>query len=355
MTSTGRRPKKYSQAARVLRLLDILRSHHYGVTLCELAKSLAVTERQIRRDLDAITEAGHAVERPQLEGRAAARLVEAGRGAVRLSVRERYTLIAVRGVFDVLEDTPFREDVQSIFDKVVASLPHEHRDRIDTLGPRFTYLADGGTKRYRGREATMDALLTGVIHGNRVACTYTSAAGRRRRGELLPYAMVLYRHGLYIVGHLPRDAEKGVEPNGEARVFAAERFSRAKHLRGTSFELPADFCVRRYFNGAFGLFTGDGAHELVADFAAEVAHLIHARSWHPTQRLRKLDDGGVRLTLTVSEPTQLVQWLVGWGPWVRIIGPDTIRERVLTEHREAIANHEPGPRRPTSVPPPPID
>ena len=333
----------------MLRLLDVLGSHRRGAQLHALGETLGVTERQVRRDLDAIAEAGHEVERVEVDGRAGARLLNGKSAGVHLSLRERYTLLAVRGVFDVLEGTPFREDVQSIFDKVAASLPANHQQSLADLGARFTYVADGGTKRYRGKEATIDALLTGVIHQNRVACTYTSAAGRRRTGELEPYAMVIYRHGLYIVGRI---LQKGIE-DARVLVFAAERFARTRHLRGARFAVPEDFCVRNFFNGAFGVFVGNDRHHLVAEFAPEVAHLIHARTWHPSQKVRKLPDGGARLELTVSEPTQLVQWLVGWGPWVRVIAPDAVRDRVLEDHREAIAKASGARRRPTSVPPPP--
>src|SRR5688572_20598588 len=104
MAKLGRRQGKYRQATRVLQLVDFLRARRYGATLVELAEEMGVTDRQVRRDLEVLEEAGY---EPELsltgDGRTRVRLPSAQGRAVPLSVRERYGLLAVRRVFDVLQ------------------------------------------------------------------------------------------------------------------------------------------------------------------------------------------------------------------------------------------------------------
>lgn len=335
MAKAGRRKGGYSQAARLLRLLDLLGSRRYGTSISELASELGVTVRQMRRDLDAIEEAGHGLETVEASGRSAVRLAGNRALAIRLTQRERYALLAVGQAFDVFEDTPFHEDVKSILTKVQASLPIEEQRELENLGERLTYLPDGGTKLYRGKEDVIDALFTGVLRRCRVRTRYRGAATKASDRLLEPYAIVLYRQGLYAIGRaVDEDGELGPE-----RTYAVERFTRAEHVRGSRFKTPADFDVHQYFQGAFGVFRGGDPEKVVVDFSAAGRALVEARRWHPSQKLRRLPGGEVRLELRVSDLTQVAQWVIGWGPLARVREPRALVERVVREHKEALAQY----------------
>jgi DNA-binding transcriptional ArsR family regulator len=95
-------------------MLDRLRGRRRGVLIADLASEFEVTQRQVRNDLVALEEAGYTLEYGRQENRSTVILVEASSRAVPLTRRERYTLLAVRSMFDVLRDTPFYEDVASV-------------------------------------------------------------------------------------------------------------------------------------------------------------------------------------------------------------------------------------------------
>ncbi|MAQ13977.1 MAG: hypothetical protein CMN30_04175 [Sandaracinus sp.] len=325
MAKAGRKSGGYSQATRVLKLLDYLSGRRSGASFEEIAARFEVSSRQARRDVGALEEAGYYCEPVTVRGATGVRLIEGRPGAVRLTQRERYTLLAVRRVFDVLEGTPFAEDVQAIFDKVLASLP-EAPD--EALADRFVYLPDGGTKRYDDEGDILDALLTGVLRQQKVRCVYRSARGKDSEGTLSPYAVVLYRHGVYVVGTW--------KDYTDVRVYAAERFTDAEWLRGETFERPQAFDPDRYFEGAFGVFTGHERHRVVVELAPEVAHLVEHRQWHASQRVGPGADGWRRLELELSSLTQLTNWLVSWGPAVRVCEPASLGEAVLALHRAAV-------------------
>jgi predicted DNA-binding transcriptional regulator YafY len=328
----SRQKGKYNQTARVMRILDRLKAQPDGATLAVFAEEFAVTVRQIRRDLDALDQAGHSWEHVMLGKNPGVRLTERTGIDVTLSQRERYALFAARRVFDVLEGTPLHEDLHSIFDKLVATLPEEQKKELIRFGDRFVYLPDGGTKSYAEKDEVLDALFTGVLRRRWVQIAYRAKSGEITRGKLAPYAIVLYKQGLYAIGRVDSEPD-------HARTFAVERFQDAEAVRGEAFDMPDDFRVDRYFNGAFGIYLGDYTEHVVIDFAPEARELVEARTWHPSQKLQRLEDGGVRLELDVSDLIQVRNWAVGWGPLAIVRAPEKLVKHVEREHREAAAHY----------------
>jgi predicted DNA-binding transcriptional regulator YafY len=334
----GRHQGRYSQAARLFMLLDHLRGAGLGRTYDELATEFEVDRRQIRRDLEVLEQVGFPIDRQKMGGRVYVRLEPSTKPYIVLSLRQRYALLAARRVFDLLADTPFHEDIRAIYDKVVASLPEKDRIDIDQHQDKFVCLPVGGPKRYRHKQDVLDGLLTGVLHRLRVRFRYTSAGGRSHTGLLEPYAMVLYKQGLYVVG-------ANVEPEpppAAARVYAVERFTSAEHVKGSRFVVPPGFRVEDYFDGSFGIHLGEDRARAVIDFTPAVSELVRSRTWHPTQVLRPRPGGGLRLRMDVTNPTELCSWILSWGPQARVVEPPELIERVARELREAARQYAPG-------------
>ena len=112
--------------------------------------------------------------------------------------------------------------------------------------------------------------------------------------------MLLYRHGLYVVGCRARDPS-GAKDLGDWRrslgVFAVERFIDADHVRDRSFEVPPDFTITNVLHGASGIRVGDAAQALriAIEFSRDKAALVSVRRWHPTQVIEYGADGSVVL------------------------------------------------------------
>ncbi|HEU4729533.1 MAG TPA: WYL domain-containing protein, partial [Kofleriaceae bacterium] len=296
--------------SRALRVLDELRGFRRGRRLSEIARLVGASERTVRRDLDDLRSAGFEIESVAIEGRAGARLAERTYSSIAITRRERYTLLAIASLFDVLRGTPLWEDVSSLQRKLEQRMSPEERAEHASLGDRFAYVPDGGTKAYEGKEDILDALLTGVLSRRVVRFAYRDARGRERGGYLAPYTMILYKHGLYVVGCRLREAPDGkagraIEPGSSVAVWAVERFTEAEHLRKAAFTAPPGFRIAEILNGAFGIHvaTGQPPHRVVVEFSAEKAAFVRARAWHPTQTFEELPDQRVRLTFWCANLT----------------------------------------------------
>jgi predicted DNA-binding transcriptional regulator YafY len=321
--------------ARTLRVLDELRGFRRGRRLSELAAALDASERTIRRDLADLRAAGFEIEGVVLDGRAGARLVERTYSTIAITRRERYTLLAIASLFDVLRGTPLWEDVASLARKLEQRMSPEERAEHETLGDRFAYVPDGGTKLYEGKEDILDALLTGVLSRRVVEFGYRDARGRSRRGFLAPYTMVLYKHGLYVIGPTLREPADGraIAPGTRVIVHAVERFTDARHVRNAAFAPPADFRIADLLNGAFGIHVASGRepHRVVVEFSAAKADLVRSRVWHPSQTISELPDGRLHLGFTCASLIPVVSWVLEWGPHARAVEPPELVAQIVSE------------------------
>jgi predicted DNA-binding transcriptional regulator YafY len=249
----GRKQGKYSQCVRVMRLAERLAGRKTGLRLTELAAELEVTERQIRRDLEALGEAGYDVDMHVVEGRASVRLRDQSARALMVTRRERYTLLAVRHVFDVLKDTPFHEDIQSVFDKLMDQLPADARADMGTLAERFAYLPDGGTKAYADKTDVIDALLDGVLERRVLTIRYRGVKGKEVKGLLAAYGLALYKNGLYVIGHRlsgPEELAGLATRTDPPFIWNAERFAEVTVDKKSRFQARPGQTLAGRFVGA---------------------------------------------------------------------------------------------------------
>src|SRR5450432_2258807 len=191
----------FGQVARAMRVLDALRGFKLGRWVNEVASDVGASERTVRRDIAELQDAGFDIEVTRRDGRVIAFLAsERNYSPVSITKRERFTLLAVRSVFDVLRGTPFLDDVRGVMTKLEQRMSEKERTELVTFGERFVYMPDHGTKSYAGKDDIIDAIQTGILSRKVVRYRYGDARGRARAGYLAPSGMLLYRHGLYAIG-----------------------------------------------------------------------------------------------------------------------------------------------------------
>jgi predicted DNA-binding transcriptional regulator YafY len=306
-----------------------------------IASEVGASERTVRRDIAELQDAAFDIEITKRDGRVIATLAdERNYSPVSITKRERFTLLAVRSVFDVLQGTPFLDDVRSVMQKLEQRMSDKERAEVTAFGERFIYLPDHGTKSYAGKDDIIDAIQTGILSRKVVRYRYADARGRARDGFVAPFGMVLYRHGLYAVGGRLKTAEADASTASIA-MFALERFAEAEHLRAHDFTIPADFNIRDVLHGAFGphLVDASGPHDVVVEFSAAKALLAASRAWHPTQSIEERANGSVRISFRAPHLAPVVSWILEWGPHARAISPDELVHQVKDELEQALKQY----------------
>lgn len=330
------------QVARALRILHALRGFPEGRTLEQLADLVGVSARTVKRDLAELVEAQIQIDRTPIDGRAAARLEDESTRTVAITRRERYTLLAIRRMFDVFKGTPFAEDVESLLAKLQQRATAKERAEFAADRDRFAYVPDGGTKVYRDKADVLDALQTGVLQRRIVKYAYRGGSGRPSRGYLAPFSIVVFKHGLYVIGRRLDDPKNGLAiSSGQSARYAAERFTEAEALRNHPFAVPADFRLDEELQSAFDLHAGDptAACRVVIEFSKERAAYAQAREWHRQQTLESRPDGSVWISFPCSNLAPVVSWVLEWGPHARAVEPRELVDAVVAELEAARANY----------------
>src|SRR5690606_38152710 len=101
--------------------------------------------------------------------------------------------------------------------------------------------------------------------------------------------------------------------------------------------------------GQFGIFRGRASQRVVIDFEARVVEYVRTRLVHPSQVLRNLPGGGVRLTMTIGDITEVATWVLGFGDTAHVIEPEQLAERVRGELQRALARYDDLKASPTST------
>jgi predicted DNA-binding transcriptional regulator YafY len=153
--------------------------------------------------------------------------------------------------------------------------------------------------------------------------------------------LVLYRHGLYVIGGRLTNVEDDVR-SAPIRVFAIERFADAEHVRTRDFTTPSDLNLRRVLARGFGPHIGepDVSHQVVIEFSPAKALFVSSREWHPSQQLERTPNGALRLTFTCADLAPVVSWILEWGPHAKVLEPSGLAEKVVRELRGALARYD---------------
>ncbi len=326
--------------AEVIRQWTILREIEHartGVTIDDLASRCAVTTRTIRRDLQALEEAGFPIfdDRSRDDGRTrwtidghAFKNVSAG-----LTLSELSALYFSRTLLESLAGTPFRDDLESAFDKLSAGLTPHMRKFLDQLPRVVATKLDPPRRRPDGDGPAQSQIvaraLEATLHQRQATLTYYSQSSERTKTYLIhPYRLAYAQGGLYLLAYVPE--------YGEVRTFAIERIRSLSLLEEhfTALEALPDTA----FPHSLGVHSGAPERIEIA-FQPAVADYVRHREWHPSQTVHALADGGVSLSLDVCRDRALRSWILSFGPFARVLAPASLAEEIATQLEQAGAQY----------------
>ncbi|MGE0454670.1 MAG: helix-turn-helix transcriptional regulator [Vicinamibacteria bacterium] len=316
--------------AEVIRQWKILKTIEAGryTTAADMAEEHGVTERTIRRDLEALQEAGFPLYDERSEGRKVWRLIEGYRQRLNqtFTLSELAALYFGRNLMSFLGGSPFARDLESAFEKIREALPAKSLPYLARIQDLFSARPDP-MKDYSKKRDVIAALIDAVLHQRKARLEYFSFNSRKTKAYLVdPYRVVYYHGGLYLYAR--------VEEYAEVRTFAVERISRIEVL-DQSFEAPKDFNVSEYAKGAFGI-AGGKPEEVEIAFDATLAGYIRERVWHESQRLEERPDGSVLLRMSVAPGWELKSWIKGFIPHVKVLAPARLRDEISADLRAAL-------------------
>ena len=326
--------------AEVIRQWTILRELEAsrGATIRRLAETTGVTTRTIRRDLEALQEAGFPIydvaddvaKRWKLDTRPFRQLDDTA-----FTLAELSALYFSRTLAECFALPPFGQDLRSAFAKLEAALGPRMRQFLDRL-PDVIQAKAPPARRLDDRQqrAMIGRLLDALLHQRRLDMQYHSRSSRREKSYRIdPYRLVYAEGGLYLFAYVARYEQ--------VRTFAVERIRRLTPLDETfePVEHPGDVA----FPHSLGIHQGI-PERVEIEFSPELAPYVQERIWHPSQAIEARGDGSILVTMDVCNDGALRSWILSFGPGVRVTAPAVLARQIaddLDKARAAYRNQEP--------------
>ncbi len=238
-------------------------------------------------------------------------------GLLTLTTSQMVSLFLSRRVFDFLEGTGFKEDLDEIFHQLESHLKRKDFVAVKNLD-RKLFDVNEAPFFYEGRIEDVNDIITALIREERITATHNSVGRGQKEFVLDPYTLLVYKKGLYIAGYSHH--------HKNVRTFGLDGFRSVDWKKGEKFDYPAEFQPAELVEGSFGLFTGPATLVRVF-FDDKVAKYVKRREWHPSQKIEKVN-GGIILSLEVSGTLELMSWVLGFGEKAEILEPQALREEV---------------------------
>lgn len=221
---------------------------------------------------------------------------------------------------DIEPFSQFGTAIEKIMSKVSVSAP-DRRDEDTNMIQFEAAPGDQGTE-YLG------VLLDAIFNRNPVNIRYQKfTSDQAAEYRLYPLLLKEYRNRWYLISYHP-EREK-------IQSFGLERM-RAVQVETGKFVPPADFDPDVYFSKSFGITAYDGIPERISfEVSPVTARFLDTQPLHPTQKKIATNDHWIRYEIEVLVGEELIMYFLSLGPNVRVLAPDTVRDRIISRLKEA--------------------
>lgn len=314
-----------SKAARLRWIEHKLYNNPQGLRAVELAESTGMDRRTIYRDIEALEDMGVPVW--QWEGKFGISR-EDYLSTVRLNLNQTIALFFAARLLAHHSDEN-NPHVVAALEKIAASLPDQ------TIATHLGRVASQIQQRPLRREyiQVLETFTRAWADRRMVRFSYW-ASGRDEPEErtVAPYVLEVSRFepASYVIGYDPlRHA---------LRTFKLERVQSAEMI-DEIYDIPTDFDPYALLADSWGIMDEAGTVEVRLRFHAAVARRVQESTWHRSQEIIDLDDGGCEMTLHLGGTREVRSWVLGWGADCEVLAPSELRAEVAEHARRMAATY----------------
>lgn len=335
----------YGSAIRVAQMIHWLHQQPFGISLEDLRERLGVHERTLNRYINTLKETFF-----DEDGEPA---VEVVRGAQygRLRFKRKgfnmegtaYELMSLYLALDFmafLDGTFLLEGAQEVLDRLQKTLLRRHGNETNLVlkdfKKKFFHWTEA-PKDYSDHNQILEVLVKSLILQKNIAINYRRPGKESKPHQISPLSLLMYKRALYVVGR--RLSEPDDPSHSRDLTFAVERIESIKLLDET-FSYPHDYEPSERFRSSFGMVSERQPERVSLRFDAVVAANVGSRRWHPTQTTQVLADGHLDLSFELDVGVELIGWILGYGRFVKVLEPASLRDKVREELQQALHQYQ---------------
>ncbi len=319
------------QLGRQWKIIRTLIASKQGKSVQSLASELACHPRTVYRDLEALQVAGFPVYTERKQNKSYWSLLDSAKHAIPIpfSIMELMALYFSRDMLKILKDTLFHDSLESLFQKVKATLPPEYLDYLKKIESSLQV----GVKPYKDysqfREI-IDTINAAILNRRQIQITYFAMSRKKTSQRSVdPYKLWFFDATFYMLAYCHR--------RKDIRLFAVDRIKTLKQTE-IIFAPPSDFDIDSLLQSSFGAFIGDPV-EVGIRFSAEIAGYIQERTWHQSQVLEPQKDGSLLFKVKVAGIKAIMSWILGWGSHAVVVEPAALHQQIQAEARATLKQY----------------
>ena len=320
------------QLIRQHKILQVLERVRFGKTLSELREDIldelglnSLHTRTLRRDLEALQAAGIDVD-----------VHDSPRGKIwKLGPRAKTTtkinatsteLIALslgRQLLHPLAGTPFWMGIESFWKKIQEEIPPAVLTHYEKFRKTLRVLGMPA-KTYEKQHGIIKTLNRAIVEHRRVQIEYASLGNPPKSRMIEPYTIVLFQSSLYIIAAACEDED----PDNRVRTFKLDRFNKAKIL-DEWFKIPKGLDLDQYVGNSLGVFMGNKPRNFKIKIGPHAARWVMEDPWHPDQKVKKLKDGSIELSVKAVHDSEIIPRVLNLGADAEILSPASVRTKMV--------------------------
>ena len=321
------------QLSRQWRILRRLEAARVGCTVAEIMALAGVSQRTAYRDLEDLQRAGFPIYSEPVGEEKRWRLVDGYRFAVGqpLQPTELMALRMSEAMLGGLKGTVFHESLAGLLQKVEAGLPEKTLGYLKRIRDAFC-AGLGPCREYARHAGIVDQVAEAAVQGRTLEIVYHGLRDSERvRRRIDPYKVWFQDGTLYVVAYC--------HLRGAMRTFVLDRISLLQPT-GERFTVPDTFRFEDFIRHSFKVMT-DALVPVRIRISPAWARYVGERTWHASQHIQQLIDGGIEVSFRVAGLDEIKQWVMSLGPEAYVVEPFELRAAVHAGLMEAARQYGP--------------
>lgn len=218
-----------------------------------------------------------------------------------------------------------RKELDELIAKIKALTPQKNLQSLDTDVSAIMESEGFAVRQYSGvniESKILEELRTSMLAFKKIQFNYP-IKGEIKTITLNPYGLVI-ADKYYLVGYN--------EYVGDLRQYRVDKISELAIL-DEYFEKDEKFSLTEYSNNSFGVYQ-EKPIDIVLEFDKSVANDALNYHFHPTQKIKTLENGNIQVKFTSGGTYAICQELFKWGCSVKIQKPVELKnyyKRYLTD------------------------
>jgi len=308
-----------SSTARIVSLIRTLADPIKKFDIAALAQLFRTSERTIRRDLKELKQ--HGIDIQETVGPKNHKTYALDRSSlppIRLTFEEALAVFLGKSQLSAFHGSGIENAAESAYTKLRVWLGESEARYIEKVAERVYFAREYGARV--DQSEIVDDIMIAIEDCRAIFIEYQSANSTEPLTyDIYPYGLVEHRGSLYVVGHSCH--------HDEIRTWKMDRIQ-STDLSPFPFQRPADFVIGHYFEGAFGVITGNITKVVRIRITGNAVQYASERKFHSTQHTIRQADSSVIIELRLNSLLEIKSWVLSFGSKAEVLEPDELRKSI---------------------------